>query len=374
MGGYIVFIIVGLGLIYLAKITRIKGFENLNIKRVIEKNMVKIGEEFKITTVIENNKFLPISFLILKEYMPKSIEYISSFKVSKAENDFVYESNYTIGSHERVKRTYKVVANKRGTYMINDMECNIGDIFGLSYNNKEIKDPKEILVYPKEININKIVFNNKGLQGDVIIKRWIYEDPLFIKGVRDYTPESRMKDVHWKASSRLGKLMVKEYDHTSDMQFNIILNVQCGKLCWQSINMKLIEKSIEVAAALAKGILVNGIPVGIDTNAMLTSFDGKCKFKIEPSLNSLEKILQFCARVGYDAQIPLYEYLKRNVKNFSTNSTYILITSYLDEECENMLSKLARSGYSIKVIDMTINKNLNPIRGIERVVYEGVIQ
>lgn len=374
MSGYIIFIIVGLGLIYLGETTRIKGFENLNIKRVIEKNMVKIGEEFKITTIIENNKFLPISFLILKEYMPKSIEYISSFKVSKAENNFVYESNYTIGSHERVKRTYRVVANKRGTYMINDMECTIGDIFGLSYNNKEIEDPKEILVYPKEININKIVFNNKGLQGDVIIKRWIYEDPLFIKGVRDYTPESRMKDVHWKASSRLGKLMVKEYDHTSDMQFNIILNVQCGKLSFQSINMKLIEKSIEVAAAVAKGILINGIPVGIDTNAMLTSFDGMCKFKIEPSLNSLDKILQFCARVGYDARIPLYEYLKRNVKNFSTNSTYILITSYLDEECENMLSKLARSGYSIKVIDMTVNKNLNPIRGIERVVYEGVVQ
>lgn len=374
MAGYIIFIIVGLGLIYLGKTTRLKGFENLNIKRVIEKNRVKIGEEFKITTIIENNKFLPISFLILKEYMPKSIEYISSFKVSKAEDNFVYESKYTIGSYERVKRTYKVVANKRGTYMINNLGCTIGDIFGLSYDNKEIEDPKEILVYPKEININKIVFNNKGLQGDVIIKRWIYEDPLFIKGVRDYTPESRMKDVHWKASSKLGKLMVKEYDPTSDMQFNIILNVQCGDPCFASINMTLIEKSIEVAAAIAKGILVNGIPVGIDTNAMLTSFDGMCKFKIEPSLNSLDKILQFCARVGYDAKVPLYEYLKRNVKNFSTNSTYILITSYLDEECENILSKLARSGYSIKVIDMTVNKNLNPIRGIERVAYEGVMQ
>lgn len=374
VAGYIIFIIVGLGIIYLGKMTRIKGFENLNIKRVVEKNTVKIGEEFKITTIIENNKLLPISFLILKEYMPKSIKYINSYKASKDGMNFVYESNYAIGSHERVKRTYKIVANKRGTYVIRDMECAIGDIFGLSYNNKEFEDISEILVYPREININKIAFNNKGLQGDVVIRRWIYEDPLFIKGVRNYTPESRMKDIHWKASSKLGKLMVKEYDHTSEIQFNIILNVQCGKIYWKSMDMELIEKSIEVAAALAKSILGKGIPVGIATNAMLTSFDGECKFKVEPSLNSLERILQFCARVGYDTKISLYEYLKQNIKKFSTNSTYILITSYLDEDCETMLSKLARSGYSIKVIDMSINKNLNSIRGIEKLVYEGMMQ
>lgn len=373
MAGYVIFIIVGLAIIYLGKVTRIKGFENLNIKRIIEKNTVKVGEEFKITTIIENNKLLPISFLILKEYMPKSIKYVSSYKTLRDGNNLIYENNYTIGSHERVKRTYKVVANKRGTYMISDMKCTIGDIFGLSYNNKEFKDIKEILVYPKEININKIIFNNRGLQGDLVIKRWIYEDPLFIKGVRNYTPENRMKDVHWKASSKVGKLMVKEYDHTSDMQFNIILNVQCGKIYWQSINMELIEKSIEVAAAVAKNILGEGIPVGISTNAMLTSFDGNCKFKLEPSLNSLKKILCFCARIGYDPQISLYEYLKRNVKKFSANSTYILITPYLDEECEAMLSKLSRNGYSIKVIDMSINKKLNSIRGIEKIVYEGVV-
>lgn len=374
MAGYIIFIIVGFGIIYLGKVTRVKGFENLNIKRVIEKNMVKVGEEFKITTIIENNKLLPISFLILKEYMPESLKYVNSYKASKDGMNFVYENNYAIGSHERVKRTYKIVASKRGTYMISDMECTIGDIFGLSYNNKEFKDVKEILVYPKEININKIAFNNKGLQGDVVIKRWIYDDPLFIKGIRNYTAESRMKDIHWKTSSKLGRLMVKEYDHTSDMQFNIILNVQCGKIYWKSMDVELIEKSIEVAAAVSKSISEKGIPVGIATNAMLTSFEGKCKSKVEASSNSLERILQFCARVGYDTQISLYEYLKHNVKKFSTNSTYILITSYIDDDCETILSKLARSGYSIKVIDMSINKNLNSIRGIEKLVYEGMVQ
>lgn len=374
MAGYIIFIIVGATLIYLGKVTRIKGFDNLNIKRAVEKNLVKVGEEFKITTIIENNKWLPVSFLILKEYLPKGMGYSSFYKASSDGTNIVYENNYTIGGYERVKRTYKAVANKRGTYIIRDMECTIGDIFGFSYNNKEFKDYKEILVYPKEININKIVFNNKGLQGDVAIKRWIYEDPLFIKGVRNYTPESRMKDVHWKASSKLGKLMVKEYDHTSDMQFNIILNVQCGKVCWKSINGELIEKSIEVAVAIAKSILGEGNPVGISTNAMLSSFNGNCKSNIEPSLNSLEKILQLCARIAYDAKTSLYDYLKQNVRKFSTNSTYILITSYIDEDSSNILSKLVRAGYSIKIIDMSSNKSLNSIRGIEKLVYKEVMQ
>ncbi|MFL0249079.1 DUF58 domain-containing protein [Clostridium neuense] len=374
MAGYIVFIVVGIALIYLGKVTRTKGFENLNIKRIIEKNLVRVGEEFKVVTVIENNKWFPISFLTLKEFVTKNIKYTNSHKSSRNGNDFVYENNYSIGSHERVRRTYKAVANKRGTYIISHMECIIGDMFGFSYNNKEFRDYKEILVYPKEIDINKIKFDCKGIQGDTIVKRWIYEDPIFIKGVRNYSPESRMKDIHWKASSKLGKFMVKEYDHTSDIQFNIILNVQCGKVHWQNINEELIEKCIEVTAAVAKSVLGEGIPVGIGTNAMLVSFNGYCKSDIKPSLNSLEKILQFCARVGYDIQTSLYNYLKQNVQSFSTNSTYILVTPYIDEDSENLLFKLGKAGYSIKIIDVSMNKALKNIRGIEKIVYEGVIQ
>lgn len=370
MSGFFIFIIVGIVMLYLGSMTRAKGFNNLTIRRELETKRIKCGDEFKITTVVENNKWLPISFLILNEYMPKNISYSSYYSSIDNGKNTVYVNHYSIGGHERVKRTYKATANKRGIYIISNMEVSIGDAFGFAYNMKTFEDFNELIVYPNIVNLNKFKFESIGLQGNVIVKRWIYEDPLFIKGVREYGPESRMKDIHWKASSKLGKLMVKEFDHTSDMEFAVILNVQCGKHYWQSIDKEIIEKEIELAVSVIAEIQKHTVPAGLCTNAMLVGTNKTHKAEVKPSINSMQRVLELGARIGYDARNNFADYLSQMSKSFSKNNTYIVITPYMDKEIQYALSKLVKCGYSIKLIDMSRNGNCPSIRGIEKIVYK----
>ncbi|WP_234123067.1 DUF58 domain-containing protein [Clostridium hydrogenum] len=370
MSEFFIFIVIGIVMLYLGDMTRAKGFNNLTIRRELETKRINCGDEFKITTIVENNKWLPISFLILNEYMPKNISYSSYYSSIDNGKNTVYVNHYTIGGHERVKRTYNARANKRGVYIISNIEVSIGDTFGFAYNNKQFEDYNELIVYPNVVNLNKFKFESIGLQGNVIVKRWIYEDPLFIKGVREYGPESRMKDIHWKASSKLGKLMVKEFDHTSDMEFTVILNVQCAEYYWQSIDKDIIEKEIELSVSIIAEIQGQKVPAGLCTNAMLAGISKSHKSEVKPSINSLQRVLELSARIGYDVRTKFSDYLSQISKSFSKNNTYIVITPYMDKEIQYVLSKLVKCGYSIKLIDMSRNGNCPSIRGVEKIVYK----
>ena len=195
-----------------------------------------------------------------------------------------------------------------------------------------VEDFLEFLVYPKLINMNNVQFANTNLQGDNYVKRWIHQDPLYIKGIREYNVEDRMKDIHWKSSLKMDRLMVKEYDFTSERELTIIVNGQCGEPYWGSIQPALIENGIKVAASLASIAIKEGVPTGMWTNCQLIGIQTKIDSEISPDINALRKIMELSARMSYSITIKFSDYLRSKIKDLNRNCTYVIITPYLDEE------------------------------------------
>lgn len=356
---------------FIGEFTRKKGFDNLKISRNIDKDRLLPGEEFTLTTTIENNKRLPISFLMLSEKMPAAIEFVSDSNRFKEGADLWHLSKYTISWYERKRRIYKLKCNVRGAYILRDINVTVGDLFGLSAESKSVEDFLEFLVYPKLINMNNVQFANTNLQGNNYVKRWIHQDPLYIKGIREYNVEDRMKDIHWKSSLKMDRLMVKEYDFTSDRELTIILNGQCGEPYWGSIQPALIENGITVAASLASIAIKEGVPTGMWTNCQLIGIQTKITSEVYPDINALRKIMELSARISYSITNKFSDYLTSKIKEFNPNSTYVIITPYLDEECVGILSKLKRRGILIKVIDVSLKATVPYISGIEKMDYKG---
>jgi uncharacterized protein (DUF58 family) len=357
--------------VIISQITRKKGFENLKIWREIENGRVIEGENFKIKTVVENNKWLPISFLLLREKMPLELQYDGEANCYKEGAVLYHVSRYSMFNYERRKRTYTIKAVKRGTYIISNMKLTIGDIFAFSSETRELLDYKELLVYPKIENLKHYIFNPINLSGDNIIKRWIYKDLLYIKGIREYSVEDRMKDIHWKSSLKMNKLMVKEYDYTSERELIIIVNVQCSELHWRYIQEKPIEDAIRVAASLAVNSLKEGIPTGMWTNAEIISMISNYSREVKPALNSINRIMELCARMDYTTDIYFHKYLMQKKKELNNNCTYVVITPYLNSESIHVLSKLSRAGYDFKMIDVSPKCNVPKVSGMEKIDYKG---
>lgn len=369
MLGYFAFIVLLVILLGLAEFTRRRGFDKLTIKRETDKLAVSQGEEFKVSIIIENNKWLPISFLLLKEKIPGNIEFSRDESFDRYVEFNYHITRYNIKWFERLKRSYNHKAYKRGTYLLKEIEVSIGDIFGFFSKDMLIDDYLELLVYPKLIALNEIQFTATSLHGDNIIKRWIYKDPLYIKGIREYNTEDRMKDIHWKSSLKMNKLMVKDYDYTSEMELDIIVDVQCGDPYWQSIIPKNIESAVSVAASFAKQAIKEGIPAGMRTNSQLLYYGSSLKKAVEPSLNSFKDIMELCARIDYTPRLSFYEFLQQEGKYFNRNRTYLIITSYLNPESVSLISRLRRQGFLIKLIDVSSKHDVPSIDGIEKAVY-----
>lgn len=358
-------------MIEISNVTKKKGLEKLKIKRELDNNKIFEGETFSIKTIVENNKLLPVSFLVINEIIPKGIDFANEVMSYRDGNNLCHISRYNIGWFERRKRTYELIAEKRGAYILKDIGITVGDIFGLSTESLETENYLEILVYPRVKEISNYKFDSTSFQGNNTVKRWILKDALYIKGIREYNVEDRMKDIHWKSSLKMDKLMVKDYDTTSDRRIVIILNVQCGEPAWSHVMQELVENGIKLAVSLATKAVKEGVATGFWTNARIISMYGNLAGEVNPDLNSVRIIMELAARIDTEAKVEFHIYLNQRAKSFNKNDTYILITPFLNSNSISVLNKLHKSGFKFKIIDVSENGNVPHISGIEKITYKG---
>ncbi len=372
MREYLTFIFIALVLILLGYITRKKGFNKLTIKRYIDQEAVVEGEEFVITTIIENNKRLPISYLCVDEEFPKELPKTFDENIpSKSNMKLHYTARYSVLWFERIKISNRHKGVKRGTYNIRNISLTIGDIFGFSSISADIEDSVDMLVYPKILNYKQLNFESSNIQGDNIVKRWIFKDPLYIRGIREYNVEDRMKDIHWKSSLKMSKLMVKDYDFTSEREIIFIVDVQGGEPHWAFVDEEKVDNIVKIAASLSYETIKEGIATGMWTNALIIGHNNDFQDKIKPSLNSFQKIMELSARINYFPKKEFHNFLKERIQEFNNNATYFVITGFLNSESVNTLAKLAKVGVLIRIIDVSKNGTVPNIPGVEKVIYRG---
>lgn len=367
---YVVFIFIGTLLYVISEITKKKGFDNLSILRNIPRSFVTEGENVSITLVVENNKKLPITFLLVDESLPLSVENLNeetSFVTTKVSNN---RSFLRVGGKERVKRTYKVKMNKRGVFFIKDIRVVLGDIFAFSTVTQQITDFNEIVVYPKVQSLKNIKLESTNILGEEIVRRWIYKDPLYIRGIREYSSEDRMKDIHWKSSLKMNKLMVKDYDYTSEREIVFIIDVQCGDPYYQAINEKAVERAITIGVSMARWAVNEEISTGMWTNAHIIGYNKKAE-EVNPSINSFKAILELCARIDYSPASEFWKYLISKEREFKNNCTYVIISSYLNNQSISEIMKIKRNGYKLVFIDVSKDSTLPSLSGIEKICYTG---
>ena len=363
-----IFIVIGVLFLYIAEKTKVMAFKGLKVYRKDQFIKCYEGEKVKITTTIENRRRMPIWFLFLEESLPISVRKKNSEKVLNYTKK-THNSLLTVWGHERVRRTYEINPLNRGVYKLNSICANIGDVFALSTKAYEIEDNSEIIIYPKLKDTVKFVYNNTSIMGSDIVKRWIYHDPLMIKGIKEYTSLNSFRDIHWKSSLKQQKLMVKDYDFTTDMEITFILNVQCGTPYYTFLDDDAVDRAVDVSLSLIRDFQHKGIKAGIWTNSQLMGVNRKAVSKIPPSTNNFNEILDMCARIDSAAAMDIVKYLEVNKKNFNIKNTYIFITSYLNDDiCLNLL-KLRNKGYIVKIIDVSIS-GLKEFGGIDIIHYK----
>jgi uncharacterized protein (DUF58 family) len=123
---------------------------------------------------------------------------------------------------DRVRQSVPITFARRGVYCQDAFRIVTGFPFGFLQKARRVELRTEVLVYPSVEPTQDFLEVLPALQGPLESLSKGRGQDLF--ALRDYVPTDNARHVHWKASARLGSLMVREFAREEDCRVLLVLD------------------------------------------------------------------------------------------------------------------------------------------------------
>lgn len=231
--------------------------KNLKVTVSFANNHIFQGEQGELKEIIENRKWLPLSMLKVKFKADRHLDF-GSAKGSRTTDKYYRNDVFHIGGGEKVTRTLKFVGAKRGYYVIEGVDLIVADLLLSTNYMTSIPGRTELYVYPRPYDSEEMRSTLTRLNGEILVRRNLLEDPFEYRGIREYQPFDSMRTINWKATARTGELMVNRKNYTSLKVVRIFFNLQDDGILKKE---DCVEASINIVAGLCNGFLRQGLSV-----------------------------------------------------------------------------------------------------------------
>jgi uncharacterized protein (DUF58 family) len=339
------------------------GFKKIEYNRFFSLPAVFEDQELEMVESISNYKILPMPWIRVESKINKNL------KFGREENrvifhDEFHRSVFSLFPYMKIVRRYSIKATKRGCYDTFSVALTCGNFFTVGkVNQQDYPVYARLLVYPKIIDIDKVPLPSHNWRGDLITKRWIFDDPFMISGVREYQYGDPLNRVNWTASARSNNLQVHQLDYTTETNLMILLNVDIFKDAEEEIfDKSRIENGIVYAASILYYFISEGIKVGFGTNGKMVDDENKEIFiPPESSYEHMYYILEVMAKLRLLRRITFSTYIEQIVMDQPNKMDLLVITTYKDEIIHNQIEELKAKGHAVEVVmlgeDEWINEN-----------------
>ena len=323
------------------------ALRGLTYERSFSKPSAFEGEEVRLVEVIRNRKFLPVPWV-------KAESRISPYLRFQADGDIrisgerYHKSVFYLKPFHQITRTHRVTLVKRGYYRAGSVSVQGGDLFALRTPRLQVDTGAAIEVYPRLLSPEEIPLPSTRWQGDLLVKRWILPDPVWVSGVRPYTAGDERKDIHWRATARAGSLQVKVHEKTADPKMLVIINTQMSQTQWGDLmeyEQQRVETMISLAATLCLTALRNGLEAGFAANAPADGEDEPTVLLPSKSSAREGEILSAMARLTLRHTHSILKVL--DDLRACTGVDMLLLSAYDSELLQKKMDALRQSGNTV---------------------------
>ena len=357
MGRNAGFVVLGLVLLLIAGLSAV--WKNLSLlgvtyERHFDHTRVFPGEPIEMTAVIQNDKWLPLTWLRFRDSVPVPPDSDSSVVSMSSEmtGNYTIQSVYSMQSRERVERKVTLRFPVRGYYHIGPITYESGDVFTLFTRESEHKYIDTMVGYPQIWPLEELGLPPKEPFGEIRVHHSLFTDPIRTRGIRDYNSQDRFRDVHWKASARRGHLQTKVYDPSTGMTVAVFLNVATYERHWMGFDPDLLERAVSVAASICNYGIQEGWGVGVYANGAVPGSDQPIRVLPGRSPDQLGKVLEALAAVTEFATGAIDMMLLRESPNLPWVSTIVLVTAIVTEEILIALVRLREAGRRVVLVTL----------------------
>lgn len=323
-------------------------------EREFDRTRVFPGEPVEMTIRVHNDKPLPLTWLRFNDRLPAApLEAGQIAEITGETHGYFWLKNvFSIGGGSRSQRTFTFTFPRRGYYTLGPVEAHSGDIFTLFTIEREYAYRDTLVVYPTIWPLEALALPAKEPFGDLKVRRSLFTDPIKTRGIRDYHPHDRFRDVHWKASARRGSLQTKVYDPSTGMTLAIFLNVATMRRHWMGYNPEQLERAISVAASVANYAAEQKWGVGLYANGAVPRSDQPIRVPPGRAPDQLSHVLEALAATTEFATGSIENLMQRESPRLPWAATLVLVTAHVSEEMAAVLLRLKEAGRRVVLISL----------------------
>lgn len=283
---------------------------NLYVSVFFQQSGVVEGEEGEVIEIIENRKRLPLTMLKVKFQTSRFLGFIDAIG-SKTTDQYYRNDVFQVSGGERITRRLRFRANKRGYYHIKNIDLVATDLFFLSEHMKNMTTEHYLYVYPKILRCDVFRRSLQKLNGEILVKRHMLEDPFEYRGIREYQPYDDIRSVNWKATARTGDLKVNQKNYTAMQTIRIFLNLEDDGV-WKK--EKELEASLQIVMGIAQFFLSQGMKVSCHANGRDILTDEHMEIRGISGIAQLDVLGKALARVDLSKKPkPFCELFERSI-------------------------------------------------------------
>lgn len=306
------------------------------------------GETGELKETIENRKRLPLAMLRVKFMTDRHLVFGSSSKGSRTTDNYYRNDVFCVGGGERVIRTLRFKGGKRGYYTIKELNLAASDLFFMYQMNAEMPAGAKIYVYPRPYESSELQRALITLNGDMITRRHLLEDPFAYRGIREYQPYDDLRSINWKATAKTGELKVNQRHYTSLKSARVFFDVQPDSVLQKE---EAVEMTLRLAAAVCSSLLRQGLEVSCFGNGADILNHEPVTVRAKAGVKQMDHIYRVLARVdAAQSAVPFAQIFENTVFEGSEarlrdETLTCFVTSFQNDSFLELLGRYQREGH-----------------------------
>ena len=236
--------------------------------------------------------------------------------------------------------SYQSNCYRRGLYTFPPLQLHSKGPFSLFSTRRKLAVPGEILIYPHYHPFKRMrLLENRGF-ADRKVKRAGTSSEVI--GTREYRSGDSLRQIHWRSTARVGKLVVKEFADDDQLTMTVALDLSNRGSVGQG-KFSTFETAIRLAASLGYYATQQNIPFYLAGDSP--------RWKPPAIALSWPGILNYLAKVQNNGQKPLATVLR----HLPTLPFVVVLISRPDEASIKALDALCNKGVQTLAIFITLD-------------------
>ena len=299
----------------------------------VDTTLVEPGEAATLYYTVQNPYRLPLLFAGFSLFFRTDVTVCEDKEfcrvhVSKSDAGTKVTHHFYLPSRGKFSGKVRIALTGRGLHELGRYFIETGDFLSLYPIIWSDQISKKIICTSEKCSTEELEFPG-GEIGDISVRRFILDDPTMLLGYREYTGREPMKQISWKQTAKVGKLMVRQNDYTTDRSAVVMVNM------YSSLRPQL-EDCLKIVRTVCEQLEESKIPYELMSNGDLLSL---------PEGIGREHLFFILRRLGLSrlAGFNTFNHLvERCVRRRRSNCCYIVITPAVGPEIKAMIERLGR--------------------------------